>query len=200
MSNPWDAFPFPAMADDEPKHTYYGVGLVMSGWESIEFEFARLYSIFIGDEPDGMSMRDYGTGRIFSVRIDVLNQKAEAYFVNHPCQKMEGEFSRIVIAATGFSARRNDVAHGIVMNVAGIRFFQNRISMLDPSTIQTVLVPPFHILRSHDGVGMPSYAYNKNQLEQLALRLHELELAIREFRVALVSGVSTTPQQPSRAM
>lgn len=181
MANPWDTFPFPAAADDDMRKTYYGVGLVMTCWESVEFELARLFSSMVRD-PDGFSLRLYGSARIFRDRIDYLSRTADAHFIRCPDQHTEGEFQNIVAACHGFSARRNEVAHGIVMNVANIAFFRTKIPILDQSKVQALLVPPFHLLRSHDSNGFPLFAYNCSQLEQLALNLHEIEKAVSRLR------------------
>jgi hypothetical protein len=181
MPNPWDPYPFPDDADEDMNRTCYGVGLVTTSWEAIEFELARLYSSMVGD-PDGHSIRLYGQPRIFNERLSLLARTGEAFFVRFPNQSFEGEFGQIVAVCLGFSSRRNEVAHGIVMNVRGVTFFRSRVKNLDKLKVQALLVPPYHILRSHNEDGMPNYAYNCAQLEDLALKLHEVEKAIRHFR------------------
>jgi hypothetical protein len=186
MSNPWDPYPFPAAADEDPRDTYYGVGVVISGWESIEFEFARLYSVFKGLGPkNGDAIQEYGTGRIFRERADALSTLSERYFTKNCNQAHEAEYAKLLVAAVGFSARRNEVAHGIVINVAGIAYFKMRMPLLDPNKVQTVVIPPYYTIRFHDPGGFPSYAYNKLQLEGLAVKLREVEIAIRQFRESL---------------
>lgn len=182
MPDPWDPLPYPETADDNPNQTFYGVGLIMTMWESIEFEFARLYSIFVGDEPDGFLMRDYGEPRIFRDRLKNLNDKAEIFFVNRCDQNLEGDYGKVARAANGFSTRRNEIAHGIVMNVSAIEHFQQRIPSLRLGETQTVVVPPFQTLRFHDNFGFPLYAYNSEQMEWLAAQMHQVEKSIRELR------------------
>lgn len=186
IANPWDPLPYPETADGNQNQTYYGVGLIMTMWESIEFEFARLYSILVGDEPDGVLMREYGQPRIFRERLKNLNDKAEIFFVTRCDQILEGDYWRIATAAKGFSSRRNEIAHGIVMNVSGIGYFQQRMPHLRKGEIQTIVVPPFQTLRFHDDVGMPLYAYNSEQMEWLAAQMFEVVNSTRNIRKRLV--------------
>lgn len=186
MANPWDPFSFPARADDNEMDTYAGVGVVTSGWEAIEFEFARLYGILVGDEPDGFRIREYGGPRIASDRITGLAKAADAYFVSHCDQDREARFSALINAASGFAARRNEVAHGIVMNVQSIMFFRQQIPFLDGTRAQYVLVPSFHILRNHDETGLPSYAFNGAQMAELAARMLAVEQEAKAFRLHLL--------------
>ncbi len=189
MAYKWDPFPFPYVADDDDRVTLAGVGAVMSAWESVEFEFARLYCIFARDEPDGERIREYGTPNIAKLRIENLARFAEQFFIRWQNQAAEGEFRVLVKAALGFTSRRNDVAHAIVMNVSMIRFFQQKIGGLDQSKLQFLLVPPYHLLKRHDaGTGFPSYALNGGQLVELAVRMNELEHSIRAYRENLISA------------
>ena len=56
MANPWDTPPLPTYGDDNEDETFTAVGRVMTQWESIEFELARLYSTFVG-KPDDYAAR-----------------------------------------------------------------------------------------------------------------------------------------------
>lgn len=193
MADPWDPFPFPLAGDPDEKDTYRGVGLVMSSWEAVEFEFARLYSLLVGD-PDGPSVRDYGQPQIFRERLDGLSRRAISYFVRRCDQHLEGTFHRLTQEASGFSARRNEVAHGIVMDVTGISFIVNQFVFRNNSLKHYVVVPPYHLLRWHSG-GSPNYALNFGQLQEIAARLLSLQSRIKEFRLSLGRcGAPATPR------
>jgi len=86
-------------------------------------------------------------------------------------QGLEGEFNRLCTIASGFADRRNEVAHGIVMEVGAVQFFTQRLLLAMPGRKQHLVVPPYHSIRKHDFVGMPSFAYNAEQLKTLARRL-----------------------------
>ena len=57
MTSPWEAPLLPDQGDDNENDTYLAVGKIISGWETIEFELSRLYSVFERD-PDGLCMRN----------------------------------------------------------------------------------------------------------------------------------------------
>jgi hypothetical protein len=184
------------MGDPDPSQTYAGVGAALSQWEAMEFGLARAYSIFVGD-PDGSALRDYGTGRIFRDRIAALGVEASSYFTRYPDQTHEGEFNRLIDHAVRFSERRNEIAHGIVLDVRKITFFQRMMKLMDTSVHQYVLVPPWHVLRQHDPAGMPSFAFNKNQLDGLAVKFHALERGLATFRRDLRSRQAKQPPSSS---
>ena len=83
MNNPWDIPPLPTRGDENENTTYTEVGRFTTVWESIEFTFARLNSVFL-DNPDGEGIGGYGTGKIFSERMRILNKNASSYFVRKP--------------------------------------------------------------------------------------------------------------------
>ena len=170
----WDPLPFPACGDDDFKQTLYGVGLFITHWEAIEFELSRLYSFFAGD-PDGEAVKRYGKGRIFVERLDILNKAAASYFVSNTNQQTEAAYDDLANEASGFSVRRNEIAHGIVMDVARITIFQQKMPLLDPSKKHIVLIPPYYAMRFHGSDGFPLYAYNSTQLETLSSYLLRLE-------------------------
>jgi hypothetical protein len=184
MANPWDPFPFPLAGDTDPYDTFSGVGLVMSEWESIEFNLARLYSVFVGQGSRGNAIQDYGKGKIFRERRIGLQAVARAYFMKRCDQQLEGEFDLVCTTADGFADRRNEVAHGIVMEVSRIAFFQDKLTLADLSQKQHLVVPPYHTVRNH-WAGLPQYAYNAGQLQALAGRFLDFGKRIVSFRDGL---------------
>lgn len=183
MANPWDSYSFPLEADDDENQTFQAVGRLMTIWESIEFEFAMLYSIFVGGTFEENSVQEYGKPRIAKERFDALSKVAAAHFVQIPNQAAEGEFCTLVTAASGFSVRRNEVAHDIVVAVQNMVFFQQKVQFLDRTKNQFLLVPALHSVRQFDGItGMPSFGYNSEQIANLCLRLLVLMESISAFR------------------
>jgi hypothetical protein len=56
--------------------------------------------------------QQYGEPLNFVHRIEGLKAVACRHFHKHPSQETEGEFDDLIRLAQGWSARRNDVAHG----------------------------------------------------------------------------------------
>jgi hypothetical protein len=129
--------------------------------------------------------REYGKGKIFRDRRIGLQQAAAKYFTKQCDQKLEGEFDRICTTADGFADRRNEVAHGIVMDVERIQFFINRLQLATLGERQALVVPPYHTVRNYDEVGHPEFAYNAQQLKTLASRLTTFGREIAAFRDGL---------------
>lgn len=181
MAVPWNSYPLPTTYDEDDRVTYEAVGRVISSWESVEFELARLYSGFVGD-PDGDALQAYGLPRIFHDRLEHLKKAAAAHFVQRPNQYHEGASQHIQVKAEGFSFRRNEVAHGIVMPVSSLSFISQR------ATNQTApffaVLPPYYTIRRHTE-GMPRYAYTRVELNDLSRKLISLVEEIQALRICL---------------
>jgi hypothetical protein len=114
--NPWDRPPIPPLGDEFPDQIYRAVGWALSGWEMLEMSLVGLFDILIGTEQDShASHRAYGAVTIWNIRRDMLKAAAEAYFWQFPDQALEREISEMINLADRYAARRNDVAHGIVL-------------------------------------------------------------------------------------
>ena len=163
---------------------YSAIGKVTSQWERVEFELSRLYSIFVGKPND--AMQEYGKGRIFRERACAFVESAEAYFINHPNQELEGRLHCLMCLAQGYADRRNEVAHGIVFDIQGITFFAERMEPEARSKPQFAIIPPYQTLRKHDEDGAPKYAYTSEEMLNLRAKLFNLEEKISEFRKVLL--------------
>ena len=185
MPNPWDPLPFPTRGDDDDRLTFEGVGRVISHWEAVEFELARLYSAFVGD-PDGEPMqKGYGQGRIFQDRLRIARLAASKWFIEAPDQHAEAGFDHLAFSAEKFAERRNEVAHGIVFRVQNMTYFRNRFGLSADRRSVFALIPPLYTLRKHDNAtGMPTYAYASVELQTLTDRLLSLVVDTRSYREA----------------
>ena len=107
MSNPWDRPPIPKRGDEHEDITFAHVGRIMTQWETIEFEFSRLYSWFGGAFEEQSLVIEYGAGRIFRDRATALARKAEEHFTSNTNQIRESEFHSLLVQARGYADRRN---------------------------------------------------------------------------------------------
>lgn len=184
MANPWDPLPLPVIGDLFETTLYEALGRIVNRWEYMEVGLAIMYSLFAGDATFA-KMAEYGSGRIFKDRLAGLRRVAAQWFIKKPDQMAEGEFDRITAAAAGFSDRRNEFAHGIVMDVSGIIFWRVQLRLASPETPQFLLVPAFHVIRKHGADGMPQFGYSSSQLALLRDRIADLEISINEFKSVL---------------
>jgi hypothetical protein len=184
MTNPWDPRPFPKGGDPFDAKTYEGVGRVLSRWEAVEFQLARIYSIFVGD-PDGDAIQQYGLGRIFRERLEALQAVSQPYFVRKPSQALEAGLDCLGKAATGFADRRNEVAHGMVFPVHELSFFRERFGT-PPEMPHYLLLPPWYAVRKHYE-GTPLYAYGFDELWSLMVKLLTLSEQLGKYRLKLLT-------------
>lgn len=157
----------------------------MTAWESIEFEFARLYSVLVG-APDGPAIMDYGDGRIFRDRLARLVKAGELHFMRRPNQPDEGEFSSLCAHASMAADRRNDVAHGIVSQIDKLEFFRNGIQVRFLNRDHWALIPPLYLVRRHID-GLPTFAYRSRDMDILSNRMLLVCAAISEYRSRLTA-------------
>jgi hypothetical protein len=188
MENPWDPFPIPVSGDEDFERTLAGVGHVMSAWEAIELNFARIYSVFVGQGSRGKAIQDYGGPRIFRDRRNELQKVSDAYFVNCPDQTKESELARLLDIASRYSERRNEVAHGIVMEVQTLKYFASRMPFSPRGVPQNLVVPPFYTVRNHRDDGMPKYAFSRHQMIVLSKNMYKFNEEIVTFRKSLPGG------------
>jgi hypothetical protein len=173
-----------------------GVGRTMTCWEATEFQLSRVYSIFVGqvDDPDAMRS-GYGSGRIFQERIGNLRKAADAYFRRDPHQPLEGAFDSIAEAVVGFADRRNEVAHGIVLDVKKVSYIASCMGLTDKTRPHFVLIPPLYLLRKHTELGAPSYIYTSAALKRLAGLILGVERNVRIYRREFLKKLGL-PQGP----
>jgi hypothetical protein len=198
--NPWDIPPIPRKGDENEDATYAAVGRFLTQWECVEYELGYLYTCFVGCREDIDVFREYGggDGKIFRDRVTKLKAAADAYFRSHPCQNHEGEFDELMKRCEGFSAGRNDIAHGIVQHVW---FAMER----DPDTPggwkpvgrEYRLEPPHYDARRHSQYYDPEYGYTSAEMSEIGQHLIKLRQDIQDYQ-ELLFGSETQGEAQSR--
>lgn len=146
QSNPWDIPSLPEKGDEADSLTYEAVGRALSAWESFELELSRIFGALIGAH-EGLlaAMRAYGSVVAFRGRAEMVAAASEVFFLVHANEKLEGDLASLMKLAKNYSARRNEIAHGIVLEFA-----------------------QFAAEREGFCLGPPAYATNKQELTSLA--------------------------------
>jgi hypothetical protein len=91
--------------DADASKTYTAVGVALTQWEFCEMSFGALYSAFV--KPTGgnhIVLRVYGTILAAGTRREMIEAAAEVYFACFPDTALA-------------AARRNEIAHGVVMGM-----------------------------------------------------------------------------------
>jgi len=134
MANPWNGLPFPDRADADDNATFAGVGRVLTAWELVEFALGTIYGI-LRDDGTLNSVLEYGTlGEVFSRRYPRLKIEADSFFARYPNRPIiERQFYKLLERTIGYSIRRNEVAHGLVVAVQQMSYFKVRLGLLPPA-------------------------------------------------------------------
>lgn len=125
MPNPWDRPPKATSANADQNDIFRAVGQALSAWESVEHYIARIFAVLVAEKisgppyatsADGSSpaARAYGSVISFQGRATMVEAAANAFFYTHPHPEFPGRLRKLMKTAVGWTARRNDVAHGIV--------------------------------------------------------------------------------------
>ncbi len=114
--NSWDIPSFPKKGDDTNTKTFAAVGNALSQWEWLEGNLALLYSALVGSGQDEgfAAMRSYGSIVSFQSRCKMLEAASEIYFAILPDSILQEALDEHLKNAERLSARRNEIAHGIV--------------------------------------------------------------------------------------
>jgi hypothetical protein len=184
MPDPWEPLPLPLRADADKAVLFEALGRTLDRWEYIEYSLSVLYSLFAGGITHER-YKEYGNGITFSHRLAALERAAASWFVKCCDQNAEGEFSRIVTAARGFSDRRNEFAHGLVVNVNRIIVLRLRLRLSSGDGPMYLVIPPIHVWRKHNEIGMPMFGYSSYELNMLATRLRHFQAEIYLFQLRL---------------
>ena len=188
MADPWDPLPLPLLGDQDDGVLFEALGRAIDRWEYVEFGLSQMFSLFTGAET-WQKMREYGSnGNIFRDRLAGLQRVGSAWFIKNCNQQAEGEFDRLMTAARGFSDRRNEFAHGLVMDVSGFIVWRLQMRLASPTTPRFIVMPALHDLRKHDTLGMPTFGYSSRELQMLYERLLDLEVEIALFMNRLWPG------------
>jgi hypothetical protein len=117
--NAWDRpDPMPGKGNKGPEAVYAAVGEALSIWETVEEHLAHIFSVLIGlRRPSTAAVRAYGSLTTFRGKSEMIAAAAEVYFHDHPDEGLQQKFNDALKAAIGFSARRNEIAHGIVQQL-----------------------------------------------------------------------------------
>jgi hypothetical protein len=111
----WDPPPSPEIGDKSADDTFLAVGKALTEWEKLESAFSRLFGGFLGMGDHSLAAsRAYGSVLTFRGRSEMVTAAAEAFYFEKPDADLERVTKEIIKRSIGFSARRNEIAHGVV--------------------------------------------------------------------------------------
>jgi hypothetical protein len=191
----WDRPSLPATGDDSQDAIYLSVGRALTAWERLEGVLGLIFIRAIGQSYfSGMpALRAYGTITSFSGRYEMLTAAIEAAIFEkknnplNPIAENSDELRDVENAANilsrikSFSARRNEIAHGIVdkhpgdKSIAGLFGQKPEFGwVLQPSEYATtkkelrrggILIP---------AIQEPRYYYTAQQIDRFTSKFEQL--------------------------
>jgi hypothetical protein len=162
---------------------YSSIGRVTTAWETCDQHFADLYSVFLGHPQSVGVLRAYGALPTFSVRKRLIDAAAESHFYFHPKKALSDEYNRIMKLADNASARRTEIAHGVI--------FQTSIA---PGYF---LGPPLHSTKKRGFDYEASYRLNSVQMKGLVKNMRLFRREVYDLTGAILEQLrSLSPKRP----
>lgn len=172
--------PIPPVGERRKDKIHLAAGRAIHQWEVVEFHLGQLFADLLGTTIPVGALRAYGAMSAFNVRQQMLMHAADAFFHYAPNDELRARFNRIVKSlADNASARRNEIAHGLVIaqnKGHGESYF---------------LVPSYHSAKKRSFAADPTYQYTSKEIEDftkkfrlLAAEVYRLGVACLEWHAA----------------
>lgn len=191
MAKPAWAIPDPpAEGNLNPDEIYVEIGKALHQWENVEDALSVMFDELVGGsalaEEPSPAMRAYGAITGFRSRTDMLRAAAECYFHQRlralkaqdeaektTIEELQNTTERLISEAQGWSARRNDVAHAMVVHSTDSRQVNDY-----------VLVPPSYNSKKYDVdiLAEPTYTYNAEQIRAFASQFRRIAHEVAALR------------------
>jgi hypothetical protein len=175
----WDRPPLPSCGDRNASLIYEGVGRVLSQWKQVEVELGYLYGVFRMGYDNKKVVSNYCYHGSFGSRMKLLDEAAEDFLIRADNRQMEIEFDRLRENISGFSGRRNDIAHGVLRTEVWTRWCSH--SAVTSGGPCYFLLPADYRGNALEHSNLPEYAYVSETLNALGQQLTALLTEIQEY-------------------
>jgi hypothetical protein len=188
MNNVWD-IPHSShlkVGDATESVIYEAVGRALSSWEGLVADLTFVFAVLTSqDEPwqYNPAVRAFGAVQGAAAKSEMVQQAAEALFHNFEmqlavdCDEYRAGLKSLLREYNGWSARRNDVAHGYVTERRMPDYAND-----DTLIISTYLLCPSHSASRKWPVGWePAYQYRADEIEKFGVSFDELAARVRQF-------------------
>lgn len=173
------------------REIYIDVGLALDRFEHLGTSFGVLYSALV--KPEGGNhtvLRAFGMITSAITRRDMINVACEAYFAIFKNDVLEKETRHLLKLFSDAAARRNEIAHAMVMGEARHKI-ENKVAIPLPTV--WFLVPPLFATKKQElHMQGPKYRYSTQEIEHFTTcfealndRVMTLVRSIREFHLSL---------------
>jgi len=175
---PWKLPPPPAVGDKIVFPLYAAMGLAITMWEMTELTLAMFYTSLTSEQEGETFILqfEFDGSAGFRSRSEKIIKAFDLYAQANPNQEIEGKFSEIIHRAGQLSMRRNDIAHGMVMDSGGW-------AEGDPKGC--LLFPAWANYRKWRTGKRPAYQLNSKQIVYFAEAFVDLRHDIERLQVLL---------------
>jgi hypothetical protein len=184
---PWEVPDPPDSGDPTNDITFAAVGAALSQWEWFEGNLSLAFSYLLGTGYGNMAaIRAYGSVESFRGRANLIESAAEVYFKNKPNDALHQAIKNLLtLSSNKFSARRNEIAHGIVNPYFKIE---------NDQSVQKgyVLYPAYYATRKRKLPEsgplmdtMPTYVYSSTEIRNFGAEFSKLACAAIEILTRL---------------
>lgn len=200
MAKPWDV---PASAplrpgNRNPNDIYLAVGRALTKWEELEAEMGALFAVVTGGSDQWHyvpATEAFGVLNSPKTRVEMIEKAGQALFMHFysmadaetavDCAPYEKELENIIGAYTGWTARRNDVAHGCVTTSEHPDYEvydKSEVSGGEPLITTYSLCPSHGNARKwHIETVEPKYHYKAEEIEKFADAFGDLAKQVSVF-------------------
>lgn len=215
--HPWSPPPrMPKIGDQSPSRLYQKIGWALTEWEELEFWCTHLFLALHPRENGHFQydlLSDYEACPNFPGRTELIKKRHAVLRCN---QENERELDDLLGQAREYSARRNDIAHGVVrkqvrrenMQIEGTKkrlpfvFGQERSRYPEDATITEFgffLVPVANLKkRASPSAERKFVYYNTNEVWHYGVEFSRLGHKIRTFICKVDPSASLPPPWPPK--
>src|ERR1700730_15826035 len=114
MGNEWDVRPRSGKGDETPDAIFHAVGVATTAWERLESTLAELFDLLLASE-NRAAFKVYQSSKTSYAPMEMLRAALPLDRASYATNKTLADF---VSTVSEFAARRNEIAHGQVYNLA----------------------------------------------------------------------------------
>jgi len=183
--NPWDVREPPSpLGDPDERALFDAVGRALTAWETVEIECAKLFAVFVATRRKytyhDAAVRAYGAIIGTVNRRNMLEFAAESFFSGRQIKRasFQKRSTDLINEYKDFSARRNEIAHGLVRRI----FIKRKDG--SPRLVGMYLIPSFYNPKKFKK-GELTYAYVSGDLVYYRQEFDKLQAKLEALIKAL---------------
>lgn len=185
-NNPFNALAYAQKGDATARDIFAAVGYALSCWEHCETSFATLYTAFV--KPTGgnhIAFAAYGRVNSSVTRRDMIYTSAEVYFALFPNEQLSKNVKDLLSVYGDADARRNNIAHAVVMS-----------EPVTPTNLKPnyYLVPSFHASAKREPFNFNvKYRYDRAELDLFSRHVKDLDSRALKLTQAVREAYQALP-------